>query len=232
MNITLKKILFFLLRFSAAYVFVSVAIFFFGPWVTERHLPAIEAVIRLYGSEHELLSLKTGISGSHLSIIYTFEITKYFHGVSLPLIETLSNSITSSILFVPHIIFYSLILSWAGISWKRRLATIVLSIPVMAAFFISDAAITIISSIELEVRKKLLGYKVDHTFMSSLLVYLCYFFNNGGRQFMGILMTVIAIIPLHMKNVSTQKKKTKRIPGRNDPCTCGSGKKYKNCCGK
>lgn len=23
-----------------------------------------------------------------------------------------------------------------------------------------------------------------------------------------------------------------QIPGRNDPCSCGSGKKYKNCCGK
>ena len=23
-----------------------------------------------------------------------------------------------------------------------------------------------------------------------------------------------------------------RKPGRNDPCPCGSGKKYKNCCGK
>jgi len=23
-----------------------------------------------------------------------------------------------------------------------------------------------------------------------------------------------------------------RQPGRNDPCPCGSGKKYKNCCGK
>jgi preprotein translocase subunit SecA len=26
--------------------------------------------------------------------------------------------------------------------------------------------------------------------------------------------------------------KTKKTPGRNDPCPCGSGKKYKNCCGK
>jgi len=23
----------------------------------------------------------------------------------------------------------------------------------------------------------------------------------------------------------------KKEPGRNDPCPCGSGKKYKNCCG-
>jgi preprotein translocase subunit SecA len=35
------------------------------------------------------------------------------------------------------------------------------------------------------------------------------------------------------------KQEQKRMPvrrgekiGRNDPCPCGSGKKYKNCCGK
>ena len=27
-------------------------------------------------------------------------------------------------------------------------------------------------------------------------------------------------------------KKVKAQPGRNDPCPCGSGRKYKNCCGK
>ena len=26
--------------------------------------------------------------------------------------------------------------------------------------------------------------------------------------------------------------KTSKVVGRNDPCPCGSGKKYKNCCGK
>ena len=26
--------------------------------------------------------------------------------------------------------------------------------------------------------------------------------------------------------------KVAKTPGRNDPCPCGSGKKYKNCCGK
>ena len=25
--------------------------------------------------------------------------------------------------------------------------------------------------------------------------------------------------------------KTEQAPGRNDPCSCGSGKKYKKCCG-
>ena len=27
-------------------------------------------------------------------------------------------------------------------------------------------------------------------------------------------------------------KKEKAAPGRNDPCPCGSGKKYKQCCAK
>ncbi len=26
--------------------------------------------------------------------------------------------------------------------------------------------------------------------------------------------------------------KSQQAPGRNDPCSCGSGKKYKQCCGK
>ena len=35
----------------------------------------------------------------------------------------------------------------------------------------------------------------------------------------------------HIKQKGTPIKADKKI-GRNDPCPCGSGKKYKNCCGK
>jgi preprotein translocase subunit SecA len=34
--------------------------------------------------------------------------------------------------------------------------------------------------------------------------------------------------PLQKKEVAVVSRKT----GRNDPCPCGSGKKYKHCCGK
>ncbi|MBR5756977.1 MAG: SEC-C domain-containing protein, partial [Thermoguttaceae bacterium] len=33
------------------------------------------------------------------------------------------------------------------------------------------------------------------------------------------------------KKVETFRRKQPKV-GRNDPCPCGSGKKYKNCCGK
>ena len=33
-------------------------------------------------------------------------------------------------------------------------------------------------------------------------------------------------------SLGKQPSKAKKTPGRNDPCPCGSGKKYKHCCGK
>ena len=37
--------------------------------------------------------------------------------------------------------------------------------------------------------------------------------------------------PQEIKKQVTVKNTEKKV-GRNDPCPCGSGKKYKNCCGK
>ena len=36
----------------------------------------------------------------------------------------------------------------------------------------------------------------------------------------------------HSESVSQTPQAHKDEVGRNDPCPCGSGKKYKNCCGK
>lgn len=38
-------------------------------------------------------------------------------------------------------------------------------------------------------------------------------------------------VPQETPVVTTYKRNTEKV-GRNDPCPCGSGKKYKNCCGK
>ena len=36
---------------------------------------------------------------------------------------------------------------------------------------------------------------------------------------------------MNVKENQTVRNEGPKI-GRNDPCSCGSGKKYKNCCGK
>lgn len=43
---------------------------------------------------------------------------------------------------------------------------------------------------------------------------------------------VIAIWPLNGYTLNEKKQVKKEKVGRNDPCPCGSGKKYKKCCGK
>ena len=41
------------------------------------------------------------------------------------------------------------------------------------------------------------------------------------------------VVPFPIKKNTNTNAKVKEVKiGRNDPCPCGSGKKYKNCCGK
>lgn len=39
------------------------------------------------------------------------------------------------------------------------------------------------------------------------------------------------VTDVDVEKVKTPIKKDEKV-GRNDPCPCGSGKKYKNCCGR
>ncbi|MCL5256187.1 MAG: preprotein translocase subunit SecA [Chloroflexi bacterium] len=41
-----------------------------------------------------------------------------------------------------------------------------------------------------------------------------------------------AVLPGHQSEAQSQPAKKAKKVGRNDPCPCGSGKKYKKCCGK
>ncbi len=45
-------------------------------------------------------------------------------------------------------------------------------------------------------------------------------------------LSVRAMDELRDKNVAAPEQSARRLVGRNDPCPCGSGKKYKRCCGK
>ena len=52
-------------------------------------------------------------------------------------------------------------------------------------------------------------------------------------------ITKVRMVRTEHKNITTnnpdaqgKQAQSKKVVGRNDPCPCGSGKKYKNCCGK
>jgi len=51
---------------------------------------------------------------------------------------------------------------------------------------------------------------------------------HGGRS----RRTERVSVPQRMRSVSPARREEDRNIGRNDPCPCGSGKKYKRCCGR
>ena len=53
---------------------------------------------------------------------------------------------------------------------------------------------------------------------------------NGGLH--GASSAGAAPAPQPSQQAKPQPVKVDKTPGRNDPCPCGSGKKYKNCCGR
>ncbi len=44
--------------------------------------------------------------------------------------------------------------------------------------------------------------------------------------------TVVSDSDAPIPDAPVEQAKGASAPGRNDPCPCGSGKKYKKCCGK
>ena len=56
--------------------------------------------------------------------------------------------------------------------------------------------------------------------------------NFGGNTAMSFRVPSIQNIDF-VKGINQSKPLVNpKLPGRNDPCPCGSGKKFKHCCGK
>lgn len=53
------------------------------------------------------------------------------------------------------------------------------------------------------------------------------FYQHADRRFQ-----LLATRWKHQQKMDEQQQKKEDKPGRNSPCSCGSGKKFKKCCGK
>ena len=63
--------------------------------------------------------------------------------------------------------------------------------------------------------------------------WIYYFFQTMGRGLFPLLVYVGVIGVAWTSGVkSAPRRSTVQAPKRTDPCPCGSGKKYKRCCGK
>ncbi len=224
-----KKFLLFLLVLAPVYAVVTLLFYAAGPHVVQASLPTVEKVLAVSYPDMELDQIEYGSFNGRRMIRYRMKITKYLEGISIPLIDYLSSSLYISSQFVSAIIFYSLLFSWTFISWRKRIIAGILLTPFVLLFILIDIPVSVVTSIEFECQNKLPGYRIVETLPRQTIMFLGHFINNGGRQFLGVLLFALAVAPFH---VSFPGLSSGGVLQRNDPCPCGSGKKYKNCCMK
>jgi hypothetical protein len=125
-------------------------------------------------------------------------------------------------MYISPIIIYSLILGWPGLSAKQRIKSIAVSIPLLIVVQLLDIPIFFVNEIETSLALDSSSHFHD---------FWVYFINNGGRQFLSLIVAMLSIASVRI--VLPKKTKYDKAPvGRNDPCPCNSGKKYKKCCGR
>ena len=134
------------------------------------------------------------------------------------------------------ILFASLMLATPGWSLRQRLRLLGIGLALLAvaefAFFISTIEYSQHRSLPMSTGTLLypVGYSRAKDVVST---WIYYFFQTMGRELFPLL-TYVGVIGIAWTSVPEQvtPRPATSAPRRNDPCPCGSGKKYKRCCGK
>lgn len=121
-------------------------------------------------------------------------------------------------------ILMALVLPTPGIRLKKRAAVVAAAIGLLylshVAFLVTKVEVTLVA--------------VDHSIAGAAWLWetLDNAFEIVGKVFFPIFIWLALTLPYMMGLVDPQRKTVKeRPPGRNDPCSCGNGKKFKYCCG-
>jgi hypothetical protein len=117
------------------------------------------------------------------------------------------------------LVIYPLLFSWPGLPMSYRFKAAFLVLPALVALITIDVSLAFLVGVEMQF--------VPLTLKNRIVYYVAQGLNLGGRQFLGILLFAATLAPRLLKKPVYLDG---RQPERNDPCPCGSGKKYKNCC--
>jgi hypothetical protein len=210
-------------------VLVVIAIFYFiGPYYMRLMMPVFIWEIEMLSPHYRVVEndIITINKSDYLQL--DIEVNKPMpegrQGAGISGHVTRHKAQAGSLCIVPIIIF-SLILAWPSIPISRRLTAFLFSIPLIGLIELLDYPVIFISNIA--------SVYSDNILFNTLLKIWSHILNNGGRQFLALIAFCILIAPYylnHQQNPLQSIDAKTSPPGKNAPCPCGSGKKYKNCC--
>jgi hypothetical protein len=143
-------------------------------------------------------------------------------------------------LYLHAIIIFSILAAWPGLALMDRFKVLLLLLPFLLILEMVDIPLLLATRCQEIVRANL--YQ-DPLAEKSLGSYWVAFLHTGGRAALSILALGLALGCFYFgrfwrdrmteaaaaASTVTAKQKLAQV-GRNAPCPCGSGKKYKNCC--
>jgi len=119
-------------------------------------------------------------------------------------------------------ILWALILVSPGIRWLNRLRKVALGTGILLVshimFLICKVELTLV-----EAEHPLAGSSIVWVFIDDL-------FEITGKGFFPVAIWLLLSVNYMLGDIDRRNKTRIDRVGRNDPCYCGSGKKYKNCC--
>jgi hypothetical protein len=143
--------------------------------------------------------------------------------------------------YLHPILILSIIAAWPAITLGERFKVLLFALPFLLIVEMVDVPVLLASRSEEVVRANLLK---DPNAGKGLASYWVAFLHTGGRAALSILAAGLGLTCLYLGRFwRSQRAETGQIRpavakpapgkvGRNAPCPCGSGKKYKNCCGE
>jgi hypothetical protein len=220
----------FLIRLIPACFLVGCAFYFISPFYVRFFLPIFSSQIEFLHPEYKVIHSDV----TKIRQIDYFQFDIKVNKPSPPGYQSPgeTGNVTrhkgqASALILAPIIIFSLILSWPSLSIRRRLQTFVFSIPLIILIECFDYPMIFIANIESV-------FSPDSSLITLRKIW-SHILNNGGRQFLAVVGFLMLIAPYYLKSENQPTPKTDGLSktiGRNAPCPCGSGKKYKNCCGE
>lgn len=206
-------------RFILTLSLMAALMSFFGPTYIQGFLPLFQKQIKLLHPEYDINEFYLSEKNQ---IMFQVRVNRFMvdeQGRHIGGTEAKAG-IHGWTMYTAPIIIFSIILAWPGLASKTRAKAFLIALPLLFLSQFIDIPIHCINRIEATWPAESLS--------SELRTFWAFVLTNGGRQFMAFFIALLSVFSARL--VIPERVKT--TVGRNDPCPCGSGKKYKNCCGK
>jgi hypothetical protein len=180
-------------------------------------LPLIKAHLSWMYSDRRVLSFRFTEHGGEEAVIASSIITR-------PSSKGIAHEISAEAgmyirtFYIAPILVLSLFLTWPWIPIRKKIYGLLWPTLLLAA--VQSFFISLMLGSRIALSSGISKGSLDSIIYNGLA--------SGGIHFVAVIIFLLSIAPFHLHFLSPRAT----IVGPNEPCPCGSGKKFKKCCGR